>query len=412
MQDRSIRGLVLTAALAVLLVPSRANAAPSNALHPSFTAVFTATSYWPGHLATLRIVTPVRALTLQIERAGAERAWSSVGKPWGPPQQIRFRRPGLNFVHVRVGAWSSGLYFARLTSPTGKDATFAPFVVRPDHWGRSRVAIVLPTYSWQAYNFFDVDRDGRGDSWYVDSHRHSVQLGRPFLTGGKPPHYRTQQRGFLRFLVHTGKQADYLTDEDLESIASGDELAQRYDLIVFSGHEEYVTTHIYDVIQRYRDLGGNLAFLSADNFFWRVDLKGNRIWRIQLWRNLGRPEAALIGVQYHGNDRGGHAQPYIVTNAEAAPWLFAGLAVEDGAALGTVRYGIEFDATAPESPPGTAVLAVVNPGLANPAIVGQMTYYELGGAKVFAAGTLGFGGSDNPLAYVLFQNLWNHLVVA
>jgi hypothetical protein len=41
-----------------------------------------------------------------------------------------------------------------------------------------------------------------------------------------------------------------------------------------------------------------------------------------------------------------------------------------------------------------------------------MTYYELGGAKVFAAGTLGFGGSDNPLATVLFQNLWNHLVVA
>jgi hypothetical protein len=411
-QDRSIRGLVLTAAAALLLVPSTANAATSNALHPSFTAVFTATSYWPGHLATLRVVTPVRALTLQIERAGAERAWSSVGKPWGPPQQIRFRRAGLNFVHVRVGSWSSGLYFARLTSPTGKAVTFAPFVVRPAAWGQNRVAIVLPTYSWQAYNFFDVDRDGRGDSWYVDSHRHSVQLGRPFLTDGKPPHYRTQQRGFLRFLVHTGKQADYLTDEDLESIASGDDLAQRYDLIVFSGHEEYVTTHIYDVIQRYRDLGGNLAFLSADNFFWRVDLKGKRIWRIQLWRNLGRPEAALIGVQYHGNDRGGHAQPYVVTNAEAEPWLFAGLGVEDGATLGTVRYGIEFDATSPESPPGTVVLAVVNPGLANPAIVGQMTYYELGGAKVFAAGTLGFGGSDNPLAAVLFQNLWNHLVVA
>jgi hypothetical protein len=57
------------------------------------------------------------------------------------------------------------------------------------------------------------------------------------------------------------------------------------------------------------------------------------------------------------------------------------------------------------------VLAVLNPGLANPAIVGQMTYYELGGAKVFAAGTLGFGGSDNALSTVVFQNLWNHLVV-
>ena len=35
-----------------------------------------------------------------------------------------------------------------------------------------------------------------------------------------------------------------------------------------------MTTHIYDLTQRYRDLGGNLAFLSADNFFWRVDLAG------------------------------------------------------------------------------------------------------------------------------------------
>jgi hypothetical protein len=213
-------------------------------------------------------------------------------------------------------------------------------------------------------------------------------------------------------LVHTGKPADFLTDEDLERTASGDDLAKRYDAIIFSGHEEYVTTHIYDVIQRYRDLGGNLAFLSADNFFWRVDLKGSRIWRVQLWRNLGRPEAQLIGVQYRANDRGGHAAPYVVTNAGAAPWLFAGLAVEDGAVLGTARYGIEFDMVSPDSPPGTVVLATVTPGLGDGSILGQMTYYETpAGAKVFAAGTLGFGGSDNPVASVLFQNLWQHLIV-
>jgi hypothetical protein len=66
---------------------------------------------------------------------------------------------------------------------------------------------------------------------------------------------------------------------------------------------------------------------------------------------------------------------------------------------------------APESPPGTEVLASVDPGLKGGAVIGQMTYYELNGARVFAAGTLGFGGSDNPLAAVLFKNLWNHLVV-
>ncbi len=111
------------------------------------------------------------------------------------------------------------------------------------------------------------------------------------------------------------------------------------------------------MIERYRDLGGNLAFLSADNFFWRVNLKNGRLWRIQLWRNLGRPEARLVGVQYRGNDRGGHAAPYTVIDVGAAPWLFAGLGLGNGSPLGTARYGIEFDMVTPDSPPGTTVLA-------------------------------------------------------
>jgi len=406
--------LVATAvpALALAAAACPAPAAVGSSLLPDLTARFTQTSYWPGRIAELRVAGPGTRFELQVLRAGAERAWSSVGRRWGPPLRLRFRRAGANTVRVRLGNWSSGLYFARLTAPGGRAITYAPFVVRPHVWGEHRIAVVLPTYSWQAYNFYDADHDGRGDSWYDDANRHDVVLTRPFAGDGKPPHYRTQQRGFLRFLVHTGRQADYLTDQDLDQVASGDDLARRYDLVIFSGHEEYVTTHIYDVVQRYRDLGGNLAFLSADNFFWRVDRVRDRLWRIQLWRNLGRPEAQLIGVQYRGNDRGGHTAPYVVTDAEAAPWLFAGLEVADGQPLGSAKYGIEFDATSSASPPGTTVLATVSPGLAGGAIVGQMTYYETAaGARVFAAGTLGFGGSDNPVGETLFANLWNHLTI-
>lgn len=379
---------------------------------PALSAAFVATSYAPGQLAGLRVLGHIRRLELQVIRGGAERGWSSVGRPWGPPVHLRFRAGAVNTVRLRLGNWTSGLYFARLTASGGRAVAYAPFVIRPAVLGASRIAIVLPTYSWQAYNFYDANRDGRADSWYGDASRHNVLLGRPYAGNGKPPHYRTQQRGFLRFLVHTGKQADYLTDEDLERIASGDDLARLYDLIVFAGHEEYVTTHIYDLAQRYRDLGGNLAFLSADNFFWRVDRNGHRIWRIQLWRNLGRPEAQLIGVEYRGNDRGVHVAPYVVTNAAAAPWLFSGLGVVDGSPLGSARYGIEFDMIGPDSPAGTTVLATVTPGLGDGTILGQMSYYETAaGAKVFAAGTLGFGGSDNPVASALFQNLWQHLTV-
>ena len=69
---------------------------------------------------------------------------------------------------------------------------------------------------------------------------------------------------------HSGKRADYFSDEDLERFASGAQLARLYDLIVFAGHHEYETARSYDLVTRYRDLGGNLAFLSADNFYWRV----------------------------------------------------------------------------------------------------------------------------------------------
>ena len=88
------------------------------------TRVFSSTSYAPGSIATLRVITPGHNLDLQILRAGAERAWSSVGRPWGPEQHLRFRRAGVNLVRVRLGAtWTSGLYFARLTTSVGKTAT-------------------------------------------------------------------------------------------------------------------------------------------------------------------------------------------------------------------------------------------------------------------------------------------------
>ena len=43
------------------------------------------------------------------------------------------------------------------------------------------------------------------------------------------------------------------------------------------------------------------------------------------WRNVGRPEAALVGAQYAGWNEGNYPnQPYRITNTAAAPWLFAG----------------------------------------------------------------------------------------
>ena len=204
-----------------------------------------------------------------------------------------------------------------------------------------------------------------------------------------------------------------VADDDLEAFGSGDELRALYDLVVFPGHSEYMTGHAYDVVERFRDLGGRLIFLSANNFFWRVDKQGTKMTRVRLWRTEGRPEARLIGAQYRANDDGRRQGAYTVVAAEAAPWLFDKTGLSTGSTFGETvgGYGIEIDSWTPDSPPGTVVLARVT-DLFGPGLSGEMTYYETeAGARVFAAGTLDFGGSVTfwPMTRML-ENLWQHML--
>jgi hypothetical protein len=103
---------------------------------------------------------------------------------------------------------------------------------------------------------------------------------------------------------------------------------------------------------------------------------------------------------------------YVVINSAAVPWLWAGTGLVDGSTFGQAvgGYGIEIDGTSPESPPGLVVVAGI-PNLFGPNISAEMSYYETAaGAKVFAAGTLDFGGSATyaPMSRIL-DNLWARL---
>ena len=379
-------------------------------------AGFERPSYAPGEDARLRVETDAKELTLQLFRAGAEHVPTLArnvmnGVPEGEPLVFPWAgwRHGPHRVRVRIPDLASGLYYARLTADDGR-VGYAPFVVRPTRLGTARAAVAMPTNTWQAYNFRDEDGDGWGDTWYAGVPR-SVRLGRPFLDRGVPPKFRAYDVGFLRWLHETGRAVDYLAESDLER-AGGPALAAAYDLIVFPGHTEYVTKREYDVVQRYRDLGGNLAFLSANDFFWRVERHGRSLRKVEKWRRLGRPEAALIGVQYLANDEGGVKKPYVVVSQETAPWFWEGTGLVNGSTFGEVHggFGIEIDAKAPSSPRGTMVLAQV-PNLYGPGYTAEMTYYETPvGAKVFAAGTLDFGGRARyrPVKRML-SNLWDRI---
>jgi len=145
-----------------------------------------------------------------------------------------------------------------------------------------------------------------------------------------------------------------LAQSDLESVANPRALAAAYELIVFPGHHEYVTTREYDLVEGYRNLGGNLMFLSANNFFWRVVKHGDLMTKMKLRRDLGRREAALIGVQYLANGKAAR-QPWIIRRSRVASWMFAGTRLREGSRLGL--GGVEIDRTSRASPRGVEVLA-------------------------------------------------------
>jgi hypothetical protein len=377
-------------------------------------AGFLARSYPVGGTATVGISTDAKRVRLQLF------SFASLPRPTvhdlrtggvavAPAVQLAWPTRGSATHYVQISATGvarSGLYFLRVNSADGR-VGYAPLLLRPRTLGEHKVAIVLSTNTWQAYNFLDANGDGWGDSWYVGGASPTVDLSRPYLDFGVPFRFRDWDLSFISWLNRTGKQVDYLTDDDLERVASGEALRRAYDLVVFPGHEEYVSGHAYDVVSRYRDLGGDLMFLSANNFFWKVTRSGHTLRRVAMWRSLGKPEASLVGVQWAASNYGTSQSPYVVQGAAASPWAFAGTGLRNGSAFG--RYGIEIDARAPSSPAGTRLLARIPNAIG--AHDAEMTYYESGsGARVFAAGALNFAASiTDPAVSRLVDNVWSRL---
>jgi hypothetical protein len=429
---RAFRGTLLVSVATILLgvaawtalsssAPDNANATLEGDEHEcplakkatqSIEAAFRRESYAPASTASLVIYTRARQLTLQVFRVGAERT-STIGNITmnGVPVSTK-RAVGSSTGHrvsrVKMGKWPSGLYFARLVAVDGR-VGFAPFVVRPERMGQHRVAVVLPTLTWQAYNLRDDDGDGKRDSWYGRWSLRVVRLGRPYLNRGVPPYFRCWDLPFLNWLARTERKVDVLAQSDLEHAPSAASLFAAYDLIVFPGHHEYVTTREYDIVEGYRDLGGNLMFLSANNFFWRVVRRGDAIVKKKQWRDLGRPEAALIGAQYRANDGGTRRAPWTLTRAPATRWVFAGTGLGPGDQFGD-GWGIEIDHADESSPSQVQVLARM-PELYGPGFTAEMTYYETEtGAHVFAAGAFSIAGHiGEPHVSRVVANLWRRL---
>jgi hypothetical protein len=377
---------------------------------PKVTAFFPKQSYAVGSTARLEIADRASDLRVQLFRAGMSVKRISAndvmtGKPISGIRRLG-SVDGHRTVAIRLGAnWPSGVYYAQLTAP-GDRVGYATFVLRPKQLGAHSVAIVMPTQTWQAYNFRDDNGDGVPDTWYAGGN--TARLSRPFLNRGVPPHYKYYDHKFMAWVNLTRNGADYLSDADLNG-TSGARLRKAYQLLVFEGHHEYVTQHEYDAVTNYRDRGGNLLFLSANNFFWKITISNNVMTRVAKWRDLGRPEAALIGVEYYHNDLGEHRGSWVVRpTAKKLPWLIDGTGLRVGMKFSS--GGIEADEVTSDSPKNVRVIAAI-PNLYGDGRNADMTYYDTpAGAKVFAAGAFSIAGSVwQGHVRQLVTNLWDWL---
>jgi hypothetical protein len=201
-------------------------ATPARAVE--MTALFAQPSYSPGEVARLRIVADTTRLTVQpiaaFSKSDNAHAPIANDPAVGPARTVSWR-PGAGTLGVRIGWWASGVYFVRVTSSSGR--VVAPVVVRPAHLGQASVAVVVPTYTWQAYNLRG------GDSWYVCGCVHTVDLSRPYLDGGVPYNFGQYDRDFFQWLARNNVRVDVLSDEDLDRIATGADIRHLYRMVVF-----------------------------------------------------------------------------------------------------------------------------------------------------------------------------------
>ena len=164
-----------------------------------------------------------------------------------------------------IGAdWPSGVYAAQ----TRRRTTAASASRRSSCARRrraARVAVAMPTSTWGAYNFYDADGDGWGDTWYARWKHHARRPDPPARDRRRPvslpqlrprlPALARPDRQERRHVRRRGSRAVRVA-RDAAGRVRPDRLPRPHRV----RDEAACTTSI----QVYRDLGGNLLFLVGE----------------------------------------------------------------------------------------------------------------------------------------------------
>ncbi len=372
---------------------------------------------------------------------------------------------------------ASGVYAVKLG--LGQSEDYAPFFVRPaPHHRRAPVAYLAATATYIAYanqrlgfsgaifpprkpqfvnDVYLFEHPEVGSSLY-EHHRdgsgvHYSSRLRPVLNL-KPkgvPWSFTADCNLTAWLQHIGQPFDVITDEDLHR--DGFRALDGYTAVITGTHPEYYSTPMLDGLRDWLGAGGRLMYMGGNGFYWRIAFcpdnpaiievrraeDGTRAWMSQpgeyyhsfngeyggLWRRVGRPPNALVGVGFaaQGFDGGTY---YRFTESAADPrvsFIVEGLSNEvrfgDHGTQGGGAAGEEidrFDASL-GSPAHALVIASSEdhrPGMLrvkeeflmmrplgdDPEVRADMTFFETpAGGAVFSTGSISYAGALSTNGY-------------
>lgn len=335
--------------------------------------------------------------------------------------------------------WLSGIYLVVLTK--GSYQNWAQFVVRNDEQ-KGAVVAMLPVNTYQAYNnypewsgksLYEFNSDG-AITMAGTKRAVKVSFDRPYAWSGIS-HKAWEAIWTAGYLESRGWRVKYVTNVDLDRDPG---LASGQAGVLSLGHDEYWTGAMYTAAEQARDAGVDLAFLGGNDVFWQVryepsaqgadrrivvGYKNKTLDPVTaladetiLFRDTGRPEQPLLGVQYddpHGETRAD--APWIVRNP--THWAYRGTGLVSGSQMANLVGGEvdRFLSAWPAPAAQNRTMLSQSPFVdvhGHSSIAESWIYRAASGANVFAAGTWrinqalgGISGYDNARMRATMNNI-------
>ena len=374
---------------------------------------------WYGGAGARRVAGPIERPGVVQDVPDPDPATGLVECAWRDPYRLDTRDA--------AGAWTTGVYLARLTTMASARGTarrkqaFIVFVVRDDE-RQAPIVFQSSVTTFAAYNNWGGKSLHAFNSGNAPARK--VSFDRPYAVNpygvrldGAGDFLRRWEYNAVRFLEREGYDLAYVTDVDTHQRPLAGAL-----VFLSAGHDAYWSWQMREHVEGARDRGVHLAFLGAGACFWQIrfepgagggadrtivaykeaagDLdpfaidaqpQNNRLitgrWRD---RPTSRPEERLIGVMYAADP----VDADIVVT-DAAHWVFAGTGLRNGDALrGLLGYVVDAsDGGGPATLERLGRSPFVDQGTATEKTprtrYADMTIYTAGsGALVFATGSM------------------------